>query len=220
MKKIITLNLLLISLLCSCGNRNKGNEYLLEELNQQVQIKYDQLGDHFRYKVLAYVGDLPKVEEIKEGFNKLKENQDFEVIKSEQMNLQASISADLIIPTKESDLKLLVTLNELLLLNKLMDLAESNISFNALEPVVFKKEESKDEIKYSIVLAAHDEFFSPSIRLFNKNDTVEIFVNDQGFGEFTVKKQSSSQQIIFQGDISFYDRKGQEITLPISYGNK
>ena len=217
MKKIIILNLFFTFLILSCDNNNKGNEYLLEELNQQVQIKYDQLEDHFRYNVLAYVGDLPKVEEIKESCNKLKENEDFEVVKAEQMDLVTSISAYLIIPTKESDLKLLVTLNELLFLNKLRDLVESNISFNELEPVIFKKKENSKEVQYLLVLAAYDSLFSPSIRFYQEKDTFNVYVNDQGFGEFTVLKNFPAEQHSFQGEVSFFNSRNEEIKLPVTY---
>lgn len=192
--------------LISCENTDQNNRQAIQEIIESTRFRIE---NNFTYKISE---DFMNVQRLSSVLNDMSSKNEDERI--EELNvLLKDFGLDLkfALPLPSNDII------ELKILSAVERSLYSQLPFQELNPVVFKRYENDREVTYNIGLGAFDDRFNPWIQLLNSGDSINIDVNEFGFGYFTVKKNQQDQTHRFEGIIQYYDINDSLKTLPFSY---
>ncbi|KYG74483.1 hypothetical protein EV198_1050 [Roseivirga ehrenbergii] len=203
----------LLTLGCDSSSRNLK---IKEDLTDKVGTRLNILDTNFRHKLEVYSKGITSSIKVDSLFYSLNTNQNLSLEKVNEKISEISLPLNLkpIKITEQDDFELVLLLNELLILDELIFRSQVSSTFGSVKASVFIKNETKEEIEYYIGVTAYDELFNPEIEAFSKSDTFPVYVDDDGFGHFTLKKITPNQKHSFSGDVIIYSSDGKKERLP------
>ncbi|OEK05788.1 hypothetical protein [Roseivirga misakiensis] len=214
---ICLLSLICFLLLSGCG-LDSDNDEAIVYLEDRIDDRLKYLKSNFRHSLLNYDNMSIPYWEVDSAFSALSNSQDLEFINRQLVDITSRLDVTPLKVKKNNDFQLFILLNKLLVLDKLVSDAQVSTTFNSLRAKAFIVKETESDVEFNIAITAFDELFNPSIEMITKTDTIQIDVNDQGYGYFKITKNKNFKDLSLRGDVIIYSKKGEKVRLPFSIG--